>query len=52
MAVIIATPHKERANNNLATNGIIGIFSKSVLNENSIIENYSNRNSRTEINSE
>lgn len=40
MAVIITMPHEIRANNNLETNGIIGIFSKLVLNE-----NYSNRNS-------
>lgn len=44
MAVIITIPHKVKANNNLATNGIIGIFRKSVLNENSKIENYSNIN--------
>lgn len=47
MAVIITMPHKHkiRANNNLETNGIIGIFSKLILNENSITENYNNRNS-------
>ena len=41
MAVIITMPHEIRANNNLATNGIKGIFIK--LNENSITENYNNR---------